>query len=88
MKNPTPQRFRKAVLSSFGVTTLIYLVTALFAVSTLGDKVEDNILTSFDDNTTNKFALAAVTFHLQLRARKSVDGSRRVCGLQTLPQRT
>lgn len=67
MANPTPSRFRQAVVGSFAVCTAMYLSTSIGAVQTLGGTVSDDILKNFS-GSVNNFGLVAVTLHLLFAA--------------------
>jgi len=67
MYQPTPQRFRQAVVGSFAVCTAMYLSTAIGSVLTLGGTVSGDVLTNFS-GWVNDFGLVAVTAHLLFAA--------------------
>lgn len=67
MADPTPARFRRAIVWSFTVCTAMYLSTSISAVATLGGTVGDDILTNFS-GYVNDFGLVAVTSHLLFAA--------------------
>jgi amino acid permease len=67
MLNPTPTRFRQAIIGSFAVCTVMYLSTSIGSVLVLGGTVGDDILTNFS-GYTNDFGLVAVTCHLLFAA--------------------
>jgi amino acid permease len=67
LDNPTPQRFRRAIMGSFAVCTAMYLSTSVSAVIVLGGTVSDDILTNFS-GSVNDFGLVAVTAHLLFAA--------------------
>ena len=67
MHNPTPARFRKAIVSSFAACTSMYLASSIGSVLTLGGAVGSDILTNFS-GPINTFGLIAVTVHLLFAA--------------------
>lgn len=68
MADPTPARFRRAIIMSFAICTFIYLSTAIASVARLGGAVEGNVLLSFHSHGPrgwlSTFGLVSVTAHL------------------------
>ena len=68
MANPTPARFRRAILFSFAVCTVLYLSTSIASVARLGGTVTGDVLTNFRRGVANDFGLVSVTVHLLVAA--------------------
>ena len=68
MADPTPARFRRAILLSFGVCTVLYLSTSIASVARLGGTVSGDVLTNFRRGVANDFGLVSVTAHLLFAA--------------------
>jgi amino acid permease len=60
MLNPTPARFRKAIVGSFAACTSMYLASSIGSVLTLGGAVGSDILTNFS-GPIDTFGLIAGT---------------------------
>jgi len=67
MIDPTPVRFRQAIIWSFAVCTAMYLSTSIGSVIVLGGTVSGDVLTNFS-GWINSFGLIAVTIHLLFAA--------------------
>ena len=67
LSNPTPSRFRMAIVWSFAICTFMYLSTSIASVVTLGGSINGDVLISFS-GTMNDVGLALVTSHLLFAA--------------------
>jgi len=67
LEEPTPARFRHAIILSFSVCTCMYLSTSISSVLRLGGTIGDDVLTNFS-GAMNDFGLVAVTAHLLFAA--------------------
>ena len=63
LAEPSPARFRQAIVLSFSVCTCMYLSTSISSVLRLGGTIGDDVLTNFS-GAMNDFGLVSVTAHL------------------------